>query len=52
MDDKARYVNKSSYRLKVVKSLDTEAKMPREISADCDILPNHISNVLKQLREN
>ena len=52
MDDKARYVNKSSYRLKVVKSLDTETKMPREISADCDILPNHISNVLKQLREN
>ncbi|MER2014090.1 MAG: transcriptional regulator [Methanobrevibacter sp.] len=52
MDDKVRYVNKSTYRLKVVKSLDTEAKMPREISADCDILPNHISNVLKQLREN
>ena len=52
MDDKVRYVNKSSYRLKVVKSLDAEAKMPREISADCDILPNHISNVLKQLREN
>lgn len=52
MKDKIRYVNKSTYRLKVVKSLNTEAKMPREISADCDILPNHISNVLKQLREN
>ena len=52
MEDKIRYVNKSTYRLKVVKSLNTEAKMPREISADCNILPNHISNVLKQLREN
>lgn len=51
MEDKVRYVNKSTYRLKVVKSLNTEVKMPREISADCEILPNHISNVLKQLKE-
>lgn len=51
MEDKIRYVNKSTYRIKVLKSLSTRAKMPKEISADCDILPNHISNVLRQLKE-
>ena len=51
MEDKIRYVNKSTYRVKVLKSLSTHAKMPREISADCGILPNHISNVLRQLKE-
>ena len=51
MEDKIKYVNRSTYRLKVLKSLRTHAKMPREISADCDILPNHISNVLRQLKE-
>ena len=51
MEDKIKYVNKSTYRIKVLKSLRTDAKMPKEISADCDILPNHISNVLRQLKE-
>ncbi len=51
MEDKINYVNKSTYRTKVLKSLDTDVKMPREIAADCDILPNHISNVLRQLKE-
>ena len=51
MEDKVRYVNKSTYRVKVLKSLSAHAKMPREISVDCDILPNHISNVLRQLKE-
>ncbi len=51
MEDKIKYVNRSTYRLKVLKSLNTQVKMPREISADCDILPNHISNVLRQLKE-
>lgn len=51
MEDKIKYVNRSTYRVKVLKSLSAHAKMPREISADCDILPNHISNVLRQLKE-
>lgn len=51
MEDKINYVNKSTYRTKVLKSLDTDVKMPREIAADCGILPNHISNVLRQLKE-
>lgn len=51
MEDTIKYVNRSKYRLKVLKSLNTQVKMPREISADCDILPNHISNVLRQLKE-
>lgn len=46
-----RYVNKSSYRIKVLKSLGEDAKMPKEIASDSGILPNHISNVLRQLKE-
>ena len=46
-----KYVNNSSYRVKVLKSLGEDAKMPTEIASDCGILLNHISNVLRQLRE-
>ena len=52
MDDKVKYVNKSSYRVKVLKSIGEEVKMPRDIASDSGILPNHISNVLRQLKEN
>ena len=45
------YVNRSKYRLKVMKSLDGEVKIPSEIAKDSDILQNHISAVLKQLKE-
>lgn len=52
MDDEIlRYVNKSSYRVKVLKSLGEDVKMPKEIASDSGILPNHISNVLRQLKE-
>ncbi len=52
MDDElVRYVNKSSYRVRVLKSLGENAKMPKEIAKDSEILPNHISNVLRQLKE-
>ena len=52
MDDKlVKYVNRSSYRVKVLKSLGEDAKMPNEIASDSGILPNHISNVLRQLKE-
>ena len=45
------YVNISKYRTKVMKSLDDEVKIPSQIAKDSDILQNHISAVLKQLKE-
>ena len=50
-DELLRYVNKSSYRIKVLKSLGEDVKIPKEIASDSGILPNHISNVLRQLKE-
>ncbi len=47
-----RHINNSSYRVKVLKDLaDGNVKMPRDLAIDCNILPNHISNVLSQLRK-
>lgn len=51
MADEINYVKRSQYRLKVMKSLDGEAKIPSEIARDTEIYQNHISNVLKQLKE-
>ena len=51
MADEINYVKRSQYRLKVMKSLDGEAKIPSEIARDTEIYQNHISNVLKQLNE-
>lgn len=51
-DQLLRYVNRSSYRVKVLKAIGESVKIPREISKDSGILANHISNVLRQLREN
>lgn len=45
------YVKISKYRTKVMKSLDDEVKIPSQIVKDSDILQNHISAVLKQLKE-
>ena len=45
------YVKISTYRTKVMKSLDDKVKMPSQIAKDSDILQNHISTVLKQLKE-
>ena len=51
-DELVHYVNNSSYRVKVLKELsDGDVKMPKEIANNCNILPNHISNVLTQLRK-
>ena len=51
-DDKlVKYVKKSSYRSKVLKTLGNDAKMPKEIANDSGILPNNISNVLRQLKD-
>lgn len=51
MDDKFKYVARSTYRVKVLKSLKTNVKMPKQIANDSGILTNHISNVLRQLKE-
>lgn len=48
---KYAYVNISSYRLKAVKSLKDDVKIPTEISRDTGIRKNHISNVLRDLKE-
>ena len=45
------YVQVSTYRTKVMKSLDGEVKMPSQIAKDTDIMQNHMSNTLKQLKE-
>lgn len=51
-DDLVKFINRSSYRVNVLKDLsDGEVKMPRELARNCNILPNHISNVLTLLRE-
>ena len=44
-------VNRSQYKLKVMKSLDGEVKIPSEIANDTEIFKNHISNTLRQLKE-
>lgn len=48
---KISYVNISSYRAKTVKSLHGDVKIPTKIAEDTGILPNHISKVLKELKD-
>lgn len=51
MIDKQKYVEKSSYRTKVLKAIGDDVKIPKEIASESGILPNHISNVLRELKE-
>lgn len=55
MDDetlkKYAYINISSYRSKALMTLKEEDKTPSQIANDSGIRINHISNVLKQLKE-
>ncbi|MBE6498613.1 MAG: helix-turn-helix transcriptional regulator [Methanobrevibacter sp.] len=44
------YVKISSYRKRVMKSLEDDVKMPSEIARDADIRQNHISKVLSELK--
>ena len=44
------YVQISTYRAKVMKSLDGEVKIPTHIARDSEIRPNHISKVLAELK--
>ena len=45
------YVKISTYRTKVMKSLEDDVKIPSKIAEDSGILQNHISAVLKQLKD-
>ena len=55
MDDetlkKYAYVNISSYRAKAVKSLQNDVKIPTQIADETGIRRNHISKVLRELKE-
>lgn len=44
------YVEISSYRKKVMKSLDGELLIPTQIARNSEIRPNHISKVLAELK--
>ncbi len=44
------YVEISQYRLKVMKSLDGDVKIPTQIAKDSGIRTNHISKVLAELK--
>ena len=46
------YVEISSYRLRTVKAIGNNVKTPTNIAKDSDIRTNHISNVLRDLKEN
>lgn len=45
------YINISSYRVKTVKALKDEVLMPTQIAKDAGIRTNHLSKVLKELKE-
>ncbi|WP_458406095.1 winged helix-turn-helix domain-containing protein [Methanobrevibacter sp.] len=45
------YVISSSYRERSVKSLNKSNKIPTELAEDIGIRSNHISKVLKELKE-
>ena len=48
---KYAYVTISTYRVKTVKALKDDPKMPSKIAAEAGIRPNHISKVLRELKE-
>ncbi len=48
---KFAYVNISSYRVNTVKALQNEIKTPTDIASDAGIRVNHISKVLRELKE-
>ena len=51
MKEEINYVKNSTYRTRVMKSLDGKTKIPSEIAKDANIIQNHISTTLRQLKE-
>lgn len=45
------YVIASEYRLNILKSINTSMKTPSQIEKEINLRTNHISNVLKDLKE-
>ena len=45
------YVEISSYRVKTMKSIGYETKFPRDIANESGIRQNHISKVLRELKD-
>lgn len=45
------YVNKSTYRVRTLKAIGRNVRIPKEIARDSGILQNHVSNVLRQLKD-
>ncbi len=50
MDDIVEYVKRSKYRTEVLKSLEDDVLIPKEISKKTGILSNHISKILSELK--
>lgn len=46
-----QYVLISSYRVKILKAIGEDVKIPTKIAKDCGIRPNHISKVLGELKK-
>ena len=55
MDDETlktyAYISISSYRVKTMKAMNDDVKIPTQIAKDTGILPIHITKVLKELKE-
>lgn len=50
MVGKQKYVERSSYRVRVLKAIGGGIKIPTQIADDSGILRSHISNVLTELK--
>ncbi len=46
-----QYVKNSTYRVKAIKAIGPNTKTPTQISADSNILTNHISKTLGELKD-
>ncbi|MDD6285090.1 MAG: winged helix-turn-helix domain-containing protein [Methanobacteriaceae archaeon] len=46
------YIKSSKNRLKIIKIINTEIKIPSEISSETNIRLNHVSKLLSELKEN
>ena len=46
-----KFINRSTYRKRAFKAIGNDVKMPKEIAHDSGILQNHISTVLRQLKD-
>lgn len=46
------YIMASDYRTKILKSIGNQIKIPSAIAEDIGLRTNHVSNVLKDLKEN